>query len=183
MTTEQPTTGDAPEAQQAQTSGNNERLFTQAELDAIVRDRLDRERRKSQEMTAKAQQEAAEKALQEQGEYKKLADQLAAKVAVLEPATQQIAAYDEVMQPHIAARIEALPEAMRSLIDADDSLGKLRQLNKVEAAARAMRPAEPTPAQPLRSTARGPVNNQAPAAGTALASDILLEKRARMGSL
>ncbi len=181
MTTEQPIS-DTPESQDATNGG--EARFTQADVDRLIKDRLDRERRKSHEATEKARQEAEAKGLQEQGKFKELADQLAAKVTELTPYQERITAYDAALKPHIDDRIKALPEALRDLVDSDaDALTMLDTLAKLETAARKLQPAETPPAQPLRSTARGPVNNQAPAAGAALASDILLEKRARMGSL
>ena len=55
-----------------QTNGNG-KTFTQAELDAIVAERLQRAQRKAEEAAKKAATEAARrKALKEQGEYQKL---------------------------------------------------------------------------------------------------------------
>jgi len=53
-------------------SGQSERTFTQADLDRIVTERLDREREKSKKDAAKAQADAEAKVLAEQGKYKEL---------------------------------------------------------------------------------------------------------------
>lgn len=53
-----------------------EKTFTQAELEAIIKDRLDREKRKAEEKADQARKDAERKALEEQGEYKKMYEAL-----------------------------------------------------------------------------------------------------------
>ena len=61
--------GDKPEG------GNGEEpKFTQAQLDAILSDRLERERKKREEADKKAREEAERKRLEENNEFKSLAD-------------------------------------------------------------------------------------------------------------
>ena len=64
----EPTNVATPEA----TGQQAVKTFTQQELDAIVKDRLDRADRKAQESTKKATADAEAKALREQGEFKTL---------------------------------------------------------------------------------------------------------------
>lgn len=52
-----------------------EKKFTQADLDRIVKERLDRERKKSEDAAAKAKADADQAALKEQGQFKELAEQ------------------------------------------------------------------------------------------------------------
>jgi hypothetical protein len=60
------------------------KTFTQAELDAIVTDRLQRAQRKAEEATKKATEAAQAQALKEQGEYQKLFEQAQAKLQEVE---------------------------------------------------------------------------------------------------
>lgn len=55
-----------------ETNGEPERKFTQAEIDKIIKDRLDREKTRSEAAAKKAADDAARKAAEEQGEFKKL---------------------------------------------------------------------------------------------------------------
>lgn len=64
-----------------QNSGNADRTFTQADLDRIVTERLEREREKSKKEAAKAQADAEAKVLAEQGKYKELYDKQQAELA------------------------------------------------------------------------------------------------------
>jgi hypothetical protein len=56
--------------------GEPEKRFTQAELDAIIKDRLAKEKRKADEKADEARKEAERKALEEQGKYKEMYEQL-----------------------------------------------------------------------------------------------------------
>jgi hypothetical protein len=53
-----------------------EKTFTQAEVDALIKDRLAREKRKAEEKADEARKEAERKALEEQGKYKEMYEQL-----------------------------------------------------------------------------------------------------------
>lgn len=56
-------------------ANGGERTFTQADLDRIVTERLAKEKQRSEAATAKARADAERKAAEEQGEWKKLAEQ------------------------------------------------------------------------------------------------------------
>ena len=73
-----PTTDTAPD------TAVTGKVFTQAELDQIVKDRLDRQKRTLEAMTAKATEEAQAKALAEQGEFKTLFEKERERAATLE---------------------------------------------------------------------------------------------------
>lgn len=68
-------TGDAT-GQQETAEPQAEPTFSKAEVERIVKDRLERERKKAEEAAAKAAAEAERKAAEEQGEYKKLYEKL-----------------------------------------------------------------------------------------------------------
>lgn len=55
--------------------------FTQADVDRIVKERLERERKKREEALERERQEAEKKRLEEQQQYKELAEKLKAEIA------------------------------------------------------------------------------------------------------
>lgn len=71
-----PVTPPAPKA--------DEKTFTQAELNAIVKDRLDRERKAAQEKADADKKAAEEEQAKQQGEWQKLAEQRAADLEKLQ---------------------------------------------------------------------------------------------------
>lgn len=82
--------GDPPaEKTESQTSDDksteaHEKKFTQADLDRIVKERLDRERKKSEDAAAKAKADAEQATMKEQGQFKELAEQEKTKRETLE---------------------------------------------------------------------------------------------------
>jgi hypothetical protein len=94
VVTEQAQTEPAGDATQ---QNAEERRFTQAELDAAIKDRLARAEKKAQEATAKAKAEAEANALKEQGKYKELHEAAAARVAELEPVKERAERLEAVL--------------------------------------------------------------------------------------
>lgn len=64
----------------AEGDSKENKTFTQEDIDRIVKERLDREKRKREEVIQKERDEAERKRLEEQGEYKELADKLQAEL-------------------------------------------------------------------------------------------------------
>jgi len=62
---------ETPDAPQVQTAVS-EKLFTQADIDKLIKERLDREKVKSEKAIAAAKAEAERQALEAQGNYQKL---------------------------------------------------------------------------------------------------------------
>lgn len=73
----------------------------------------------------KARQEAEQRALEEQGKWKELAETRAQQLAELEPYKAQAEAYDKMIRDGNARRIERVPETERGLIPTDYSPEKL----------------------------------------------------------
>jgi hypothetical protein len=76
-----PTTEAAPD-----TTAATGKVFTQAELDTIVKERLERQKRALEAQQGKAAEEAQAAALKEQGDFRKLYEQEQSKAATLEAA-------------------------------------------------------------------------------------------------
>lgn len=123
---QQPTTGDATGQQQGggnagQQQGNggtgDDKRFTQAELDAIVRDRLAQAQR-SAETKAQREREAAEaESLKEQSKFKELADQREKQLADLEPFKDKAERYEAALKTHLDAERKSLPGHITALLD------------------------------------------------------------------
>ena len=118
-----------------QTAG---KTFTQSEVDALIAQRLEREKRKIDEATAKARTEAERKAAEAQGEYQKLYEQTKAE---LEAAAQKAAALElAAMRREVADRL-GVPAALVSRLQGDTP-------ETLEADAKALMVALPKPGAP-----------------------------------
>lgn len=103
----------APPSNGQEPKGGDAR-FTQADVERIVAERLERAQRKADEKAAKAREDAEAKALADQQEFKTLAEKRGAKLAELEGATAQQAAALEALQ----ADKGRLEKALRTQVDA-----------------------------------------------------------------
>lgn len=129
-------TGNAPGAPApapAPNGGTDDKRFTQAELDAIVKDRLERERKKADETAAKTKADAEAAAAKEQGEWKKLAEQHEARVGELEPRVQTAETerdtYRGIVLSQQQTAIDALPEPLKKLAPAVSEAPTLAEIN------------------------------------------------------
>ena len=147
------------------------KTFTQADLDRIVKDRLDKAKAQAEKQTEAARLEAERKAAEEQGEYKKLYD---AEVQARTKAEQEAATERRERLLDRIATEHKLPDALRGRLQGDDEEA-LRA--DAEALAKLMAPATPN-APNLDATARGVV---APGAVDD-AKQAELRQRFRLGS-
>lgn len=124
-----------------------EKTFTQAELDAIIDDRLKRERKKSEDATEKARRAAEEESLKQNQQWQQLAetrakeiDTLAKEKTELEPFKEQAEKYKKALDDQLAKIKEKLPKHLLPLIE---------KLDPVEAMAYITENAEALGAKPL----------------------------------
>ena len=129
-TTEAPPTGTDP------VKTADDKRFTQAELDAIVKDRLDRAQRKAAADQEKAKADAEARALAEQGEFKTLAEQRQQRIAELENAHEQARAtekerdrYKAALASHVQALRTELPAHLTALLDKLDPVDQLEWMS------------------------------------------------------
>lgn len=130
--------------QQAQTAppaesgeqGKPERTFTQTEVEAIVKERLEREARKRARAEEEARKRAEEEAARRNGEWQKLAEQreqelqtLGAKVAELEQILPRLEKYQAALQQYLAAERKGLPDPILKLLDKLDEADQLEWLS------------------------------------------------------
>jgi len=104
-----------------------EKTFTQAELDAIIDDRLKRERKKADDATEKARKAAEEEALKKNQEWQTLAEKRATEIDTLtkektelEPFKEQAEKYKTALTAILEKQKKALPKFVLPLIEKMD---------------------------------------------------------------
>lgn len=124
-----------------------DRKFSQAELDAIIDDRLKRERKKSEEAAEKARKKAEDEALTKNQEWQQLAEKrqkdletLTQEKAGLEPFKEKAERYEKALMDQLTKVKEKLPKYLLPLID---------KMDPVEAMAYIAEHAEELGAKPL----------------------------------
>lgn len=123
-----------PPAQQAAT-------FTQADIDRIVTERLEREKRKGDEAAKKSAEDAAAKALKDNAQFKELSEKQAqaildketalhAATTQAETVTQERDKYKSALEQHVKERRTGLPDHITALLDVLDPVAQLEWLSK-----------------------------------------------------
>lgn len=138
------TTAEQPAAEAAQQPAA-ERTFTQADVDRIVKERLQRAEAKAQETAQKATQEAEAKALAEQGKFKELYEKLQADNAA---ATQRIKDMEMTSLRRDVASKLGLPAGLADRLRGDTA-------EALEADAKALLEAMPKAAAPNINASAG----------------------------
>lgn len=144
-----------------------EKMFTQADLDRIVKDRLDRAQRRADEAAAKAAAEAQRKADEEQGKYKELYESLQAELSDRDARIQEM---ERATWRAEAARKHNLPEALANRLQGES-------LEEMIEDAKAMADALPKPTAPNINGVAG--NGASPRKG--MTNQALTEMAARYG--
>ena len=118
-----------------------EKKFTQADLDKIVKDRLQREKDKAAIAAKQAAEEAEAAALESKQEFEQLATKraekittleadLSTKVTELEQLTGQLERYKSALSGQLTATKEGLPESTLELLNRLDEVDQLEYLTK-----------------------------------------------------
>ncbi|MDI6769746.1 MAG: hypothetical protein QMD04_08725 [Anaerolineales bacterium] len=107
----------------------------QKKVDEILKDRLERERKKAEEAAKKAADEAVAEAAKKNGEWQKVAEQREKEIAEareklqeLDKAQEQINRYSETLNKHLETQRAGLPEAITKLLDKLDPVDQLEWL-------------------------------------------------------
>lgn len=120
--------GTPPGQQGGNTASDDGPKFTQAQVDALIRDRLDRERKRAEDSQRKAADDADAKRLAEQQEFKALADKHAARVTELEPYQAKAERYETALKALLAEERKAVPDHLAPLLDRMDPADQLEYL-------------------------------------------------------
>lgn len=116
MADETPTPESQDKPEDKPTAGDDKR-FSQAELEAIVKDRLERQKRAADAAREKAEKDAADKALKEQGEFKTLAEQRAAEIEALKPKAEYAEQLEAVVTKLLDEQRKNVPKHIIALLD------------------------------------------------------------------
>ena len=120
--TENSATGNAPGTETPvvpATSG--EKLFTQADLDKLIDDRIKREREKAKTQADKAAKEAEEKRQIEQGEFQKLAEERKTQLEQLAPKSELADRLSEIVNKQLDSEIATWPDSVHAIMPKEDS--------------------------------------------------------------
>ncbi len=131
------TAGDTQSGNSAEKeNAGTEKLFTQADLDTHIDNRLKREREKSQREKEAAEKAATEKALAEQGEFKTLAEQRAAELAESKASADKLVEsekslketmkrFEAAIKAHLESLRKDVPKHIIALLDKLDPVDQL----------------------------------------------------------
>lgn len=132
----------------SENTGEQERRFTQADMDRVVEERLRRDRETNERRAAAERQQAADAAAAEQGEFRQLAEQRATRIAELEPFEAQARRYSEALGTLLTVQREGLQPHIIELLDRLDPADQLEWI--------AAHQAELRPAEGEQKESRGP---------------------------
>lgn len=157
-----PTNGHAA----GQQAGAEEKRFTQADMDRVVKERLERAKADGDKAAQKAREEAERKASEEQGKFKELYDAAQARLAAVEQEAKELRLNQE--RRAVADRV-GLPAALAERLHGET-------LEEMESDARTLLAALPKPAAPN-------INNGGSAPATAAGMDEAMRREyaARLG--
>lgn len=122
--TENSQTGNAPGSEATTTATpekSGEKLFTQAELDKLIDDRLKREREKAKTQAEKAAKEADERRQVEQGEWQKVAEERKTRLEQLEPKSELADRLSELVAKQLDSEIATWPDSVRAIMPSPES--------------------------------------------------------------
>lgn len=121
------------DSQQESGTQDDGRTFTQAEVDAIIADRLKRQEKALLRKLEKAQQEAADEKLKDEAQWQQLADKRQARIAQLEAELEtaqtrldQLDAYEKSVKTFADKLSDPLPDGVKALLA---KLPPVEQLN------------------------------------------------------
>lgn len=128
---------DAAKDDKQQEQPKEQPTFTQADLDRIVKERIEREQKKAEKAAEKARKEAEEAALAEQQEFQTLAQkrqervlELEGQVSELETVKAQAEKYEKALVSFRDAQFENLPDHIKELLEGRDVADQLEWLSK-----------------------------------------------------
>lgn len=114
------TVGTSPTAQaglDAVETPPEEKKFTQADLDTLIKDRLERQRRALETQQKEAQQALEQQKLEDQKEFEKLAKQRAEEISSLKPRAGLAESYEKRVAQLMAEAAKTLPSNIQMLLN------------------------------------------------------------------
>ena len=106
-----------------------DRTFTQAEVDRIVKERLEREKTAREKAAARAREDAEAQAFKKNQEWQAQAEKSAARVAELESLGEQVTRYQGALDQYLAAEKKDLPRHVLVLLEKLDPVEQMEYLS------------------------------------------------------
>lgn len=127
--------------QEEESDSEAEKKFTQADLDRVVSERLEREKKQREKAATKAREEAEAKALEDQKEYQSLAEKRQEKIGELEAEVERLSGvvadvepkakkYQATLEKELEARMEGVPDYIKGLLEGRDPVDQLTWLTE-----------------------------------------------------
>lgn len=104
------------------------KAFTQADVDRIVAERLERAKKQADTIAQKAKDDADKKALEEQGKFKELAEQATKRALDLEAKAEEADRLREALKSQLETLRKGLPDYVITLLDNLDVAAQLKYL-------------------------------------------------------
>lgn len=151
-------TGNAPGGEDS-SENSGEKKFSQADLERLIDERLKRERKQADEKQKKAEEERTLKALEEQQQFRELADKHKARLDEIEP---ELETYKATLETLLAAEKELVPDHLLPLLE---TLNPAKQLEWIAANRDKLIPAESEESGKPRGVPKTPSRGNASGAG------------------
>ncbi len=120
-----PVTPPATNGGDQQKTAEEAKLFTQAELEKIIAERLDRKQKQADEKAAKDREAAEAAALVEQKKFEELANKRQERITTLEAFEQKAQRYEAALTKLLETQRKSIPEHVISLLDKLDPAEQL----------------------------------------------------------
>jgi hypothetical protein len=98
-------------------AATDDKKFTQADLDAVLKERLARQQRQFEAQQREAQQALEAKQLEEQAEWQKLANRRAEELRDLKPRAQLAESYEKAVKQLLEVQTRELPVSIQTLLE------------------------------------------------------------------
>jgi hypothetical protein len=95
----------------------DEKLFSQAELDAHIKDRLARQKSQFESQQQKTKDEAEQRKLEEEKRFQELAEQRQKELDAIKPKAEQVDTYEKLVNDLLIEQKKDLPKPILVLLD------------------------------------------------------------------
>lgn len=112
---------------------NAGKTYSEADVERIVKERLERQKRATEAQRQKEADLAEQQRLEAQQEYKQLAEQREKQLSDLAPQAEKAARYEEALTRLLQAELAPLPPAIKELLDGKNPVDALDWVTKHKA--------------------------------------------------
>ncbi len=130
MSDNETTTQQTDTAPAATAANSKDRTFTNAEVEQIIKDRLDRQKRANDTAAVKAAEEARIKALAENNEWQKVAVEREAELNAAQQKLGELSRYEQALAAQLEREKVGLPQYILDLLSEKNVVDQLEYLAK-----------------------------------------------------